>query len=163
MLTNEIPSTWLLQSADAFAEFVERSFRLRIGPSPEVAIPPITFSVDMAEDAERLTCALVAAFGNRRRLFQLPTASVLIPFAVYTSWSVLDYCKSLSKRCTGMNDEAEAALLASFPPIFPTLTICPPDPMTVVDSNGIILLWYLPGALSNQRQVFSDSLILNLV
>jgi len=69
------------------------------------------------------------------------------------SWSVVDYVAELnrrSKRCTGRNETLERDLLRLFPPCTTELVSVP---CVVVDSEGIILLWYLPGLLCGQRQV----------
>jgi hypothetical protein len=70
------------------------------------------------------------------------------------NWSVLEYVGKLRNcgtRCTGMNEAIESRLRELFPPI------CSPSediylPTVFEDCNGYILLWYLPGILSKERQ-----------
>jgi len=69
------------------------------------------------------------------------------------SWSVVDYVVELnrrSKRCIRQNETLEQDLLRLFPLCTTELVSVP---CVVVDSEGIILLWYLPGLLCGQRQV----------
>ena len=69
---------------------------------------------------------------------------------------MLDYVAELRRRnkiCRGRNEKLEGDLLRLFPP--------GPDekedrPCVVVDREGRILLWYLPGLLAWKQQV-SDS------
>jgi hypothetical protein len=75
------------------------------------------------------------------------------------TWSVTDYQEELllkkGKRCTGMQDEIEQELLRLFPPDDKETIV---KPTSVVDCNGIILLWFLPGLLNSQRKVKSISI-----
>jgi hypothetical protein len=69
------------------------------------------------------------------------------------SWSIVDYLAELgrrNKRCRGTNEELERELLRLFPPLDSEL-VC--APCVVVDSEGRILLWYLPGLLALKSQV----------
>lgn len=68
-------------------------------------------------------------------------------------WSVVDYMEALvtkGTRCSGMNEEVERRLRRLFPP---GTTEMIAEPCVVVDSKGIILLWFLPGLLHRKRQV----------
>ena len=69
------------------------------------------------------------------------------------SWSVVRYLgelKKMGKRCTGIQEHVEGRLLELFPP-GPTETVA--EPCVVVDSEGVILLWFLPGLLNQKRKV----------
>jgi hypothetical protein len=68
-------------------------------------------------------------------------------------WSVVKYVEILSRmgtRCTGVQDHIEEELRRLFPPAA-TETIA--EPCLVVDSEGMILLWFLPGLVKSERQV----------
>jgi hypothetical protein len=68
-------------------------------------------------------------------------------------WAVEDYVEALSgigPRCSGKQTEIESRLRCLFPP-GATETII--EPCVVVDSKGIVLLWFLPGLLHPRRQV----------
>jgi hypothetical protein len=69
------------------------------------------------------------------------------------NWSIVDYLAELgrrNKRCRGMNEQLERAMLRLFPPPESELIS---EPCVVVDSEGRILLWYLPSLLGLKRQV----------
>lgn len=73
------------------------------------------------------------------------------------TWSVTEYLEELlkkGKRCTGMQQEIEQELLRLFPPS-ETGTLV--KPTVVVDCNGVILLWFLPGLFSFKQRVKSSS------
>jgi hypothetical protein len=68
-------------------------------------------------------------------------------------WSVVDYMAELgrrSKRCGGRDEELEREMLRLFPPPESELVA---EPCVVVDSEGRILLWYLPGLMELKQQV----------
>jgi hypothetical protein len=71
-----------------------------------------------------------------------------------TSWSVSEYVGKLrisGTRCTGMNEAIESRLREEFPPISsPSKDVY--LPMVIEDCKGYILVWYLPGILSEERQ-----------
>ena len=69
------------------------------------------------------------------------------------SWSVVEYVEALrgmGTRCTGTQDHIENPLRERFPPAVPQHIV---GPCVMVDSEGIILLWFLPGLMSLKRQV----------
>lgn len=68
-------------------------------------------------------------------------------------WSVLDYLAELGRRnkvCRGRNEKLELELLRLFPPRPSEKEY---TPCVVVDVEGRILLWYLPGLLALKQQV----------
>ncbi|KAH9476467.1 hypothetical protein JR316_0010379 [Psilocybe cubensis] len=68
----------------------------------------------------------------------------------YTMWDAEEYLTHLSARCTGQNFTVEARLKDKFSPVHSALQY-QTLPGTVVDSAGNILVWYLPGILSETR------------
>jgi hypothetical protein len=69
-------------------------------------------------------------------------------------WSVHDYQEELKKlgaRPTGLQENVEASLLKMFPPDGDSGILS--TPTVIVDSKGVILLWYLPGLLGPRRRV----------
>ena len=72
------------------------------------------------------------------------------------NWTVQEYVAELcrrNKRCQGRNEALEAEMMELFPPDEEELVA---DPCVVVDSEGTILMWYLPGILCSRRQVWTD-------
>ena len=68
-------------------------------------------------------------------------------------WSVRQYTNALAQfgpRCTGNQQDIEHHLRHLFPPNT-TKTIS--EPSVIMDSDGIVLLWFLPGLLNSSRQV----------
>jgi len=59
----------------------------------------------------------------------------------------------MPSRPNGFDSPIEDGLLKQFPPLydvpFPTCR----DPITITDSEGLILAWYLPNSLTPERQV----------
>jgi len=74
-----------------------------------------------------------------------------------TAWSVVQYLvelKRLGKCCTGMQEHVEGELLQLFlSGAIQTIS----EPCVVLDSEGIILLWFLPGLLGRKRKVSQAS------
>src|ERR1700689_5139763 len=69
------------------------------------------------------------------------------------NWSIVDYMAELdrrSKRCRGRNEQLERETLRLFPPSESELVSAP---CVVVDSEGRVILWYLPGLLGRKCQV----------
>lgn len=77
----------------------------------------------------------------------------MLPFSGKMSWSVSAYLNVLSAigtRCTGMQEDVEEHLLKRFPPQeMETMAA----PCLVVDSEDIVLMWFLPNLLVSERQV----------
>ena len=66
-----------------------------------------------------------------------------------TVWSVTDYIQDLKRKGAGkLNEEKRTK---AFPACGAHKLVA--DPCVVVDVNGVILLWYLPGLVSPKRQV----------
>lgn len=76
---------------------------------------------------------------------------------VYLTWSIEEYALSLTTSQNIRSYEHECDLLRRFPPLFSstsdTLLPLQDEPCTVVDSKGIIVLWYLPDAITRARNV----------
>jgi hypothetical protein len=62
----------------------------------------------------------------------------------------VDVLATLGKRCTGVQEHVESELFERFPP---GQTVITADPCVIIDSEGFILLWFLPGLLKPKRRV----------
>jgi hypothetical protein len=75
--------------------------------------------------------------------------------AVTIDWDIVRYCEKLTQKQTGSNDQVEEALKKAYPSWLakgqdiPVLDL----PATMLDMHRNILLWYLPLALREERQV----------
>ena len=75
----------------------------------------------------------------------------------WTNWLVTDYIAELQRRgkcCNGQQTKVEAEMEKMFHPCQREKI---DDPCIIVDKEGVILLWYLPGMLSWSRQVCNGS------
>ena len=70
-------------------------------------------------------------------------------------WTPTEYMASLPVGATGHNKEEEKALMKKFPPgpDFGVLENWFSRVATILDKEGTILLWYLPGVVSKNAQV----------
>jgi hypothetical protein len=73
------------------------------------------------------------------------------------NWAIGEYTQHLSARQDGSNQKRDTELLQQFPPQFhaspPSTLPYENDAVTIDDQDGVILMWYLPNALSARRQV----------
>jgi len=76
---------------------------------------------------------------------------------VYLSWSIEEYADTLTSSQNIRSAEHEQDLFRRFPPLFSSVNgaLLPlqDEPCTIVDSKGIIVLWYVPNAITRARNV----------
>ena len=141
------------------ARYCQARLREKFRPiSNPKASPPTSFSLDLVADCEQITNVVAKAFKNRRKHF---TENINSPLTLYDAdqlnWTIADYSQHLSTRQDGSNQKREMELLEQFPPQFqasPQSTLpYENDAATIDDQDGVILMWYLPNALSSRRQV----------
>lgn len=93
------------------------------------------------------------------RLYFTAHTFMFLMALVHLSWAGPDYVAAMPARPSGRNAGVEEQLSKAFPPLhcrpFPLVS----RPSIILDSAGNILTWYLPGLLSNERQV---NLVLSL-
>jgi hypothetical protein len=65
-------------------------------------------------------------------------------------FDLIRYNEALNKAESGIDSPREDALAAKFPP---PCDIILTQPAVVIDAGGRIILWYLPGAISDSMQV----------
>ena len=117
---------------------------------------PDHWSLEFTQDCNYMVHLLVKAVRNpgipsyhqchAESDWRFPTVSM--------SWSVVDYAAALCKkgtRCTGCQAHIEKALLVQFPPLARTSQEV--RPCIILDNEGRILMWYLPGIISLTHQV----------
>ncbi|CAA7266454.1 unnamed protein product [Cyclocybe aegerita] len=94
---------------------------------------PAEWRLQFLEDCNRIVQRLVAAYCNKK----------------YLDWSIADYSHFLevqSPCSTGRNETLEAKLQTRFPPLNASRNL-ETQPFIVVDKEGHIVMWYLPGIL----------------
>ena len=93
-------------------------------------------------------------------------AHKLTPPSVYLPWSIESYSDRLSPSQNISTLQNEADIAETFPPLFSDshgeLFPLQDQPCTIVDCTGIIVLWYLPDALTEARTVIISSTHLTL-
>ena len=69
---------------------------------------------------------------------------------VHLKIDIVRYNEALEKEESGRNEKREKILLSKFPPeeeLFLT------EPAVIMDAAGRIIVWYLPGAMTNMMMV----------
>jgi hypothetical protein len=129
-------------------------YRLHHGSSPKSYYG---LSYDIVKDCEMIIEQVLRAFNNPSMSnFPGPDgrSNILI---VILPWAIEDYAERLTP-CQNIGTPLnESQLRKDFPPLFKAkdgeLLPLQEDPCIVVDSRGIIVLWYLPCSLSRRRNV----------
>ena len=79
-------------------------------------------------------------------------------------WAIEDYVERLSSSRTTAKEET---LRKDFPPLYTAengqLLPLQEDPCVVVDSRGIIILWYMPSSFSSKRNVSCIDFFLHIL
>jgi hypothetical protein len=119
-----------------------------------LALPEPTMSYELLVDCEMIVGQVFAAFNNPSESSSSNNEVELTCSAVKLPWSIEEYAAQLTPQQNISTELKEANLQADFPPLFsgdaiPLLRV----PCTVVDKEGVIVLWYLPGALTRSRLV----------
>jgi hypothetical protein len=73
-------------------------------------------------------------------------------FLVKLPWKASDYANALPPRPNGFAGPVEEHLEEMFPPLFSKPFPLVSKPSCLLDSDGIILGWYLPDGLTYSRQ-----------
>ena len=55
----------------------------------------------------------------------------------------MDYAERIPKNYSGRDEVIEEKLQSEFPPVFDPPQIQPAVPATIVDREGVIIMWYL--------------------
>ncbi|KAG1880184.1 hypothetical protein F4604DRAFT_1922867 [Suillus subluteus] len=124
---NPIPADWALSTTHIASEYVSRQFSVLIGVGPKV-LPPIELDVVLLMACSKLARMLAEAYRN----------------PVTINFDITRYSEALQTMETGLKSGCEELLLARFPP---DRQIILEWPAVVLNKFGIIVLWYLPGAI----------------
>ena len=119
-------------------------------------VPPMPdWSLDCLEELHFAVKVIKQAVQNKSTCKLIDNISNLMDKELLgqLKWSVIDYVEALSAmgtRCTGTQEHVEGRLRELFPPAEAEIMT---SPTVIVDSEGIILVWFLPGLMSMNRQV----------
>ncbi|KDQ53081.1 hypothetical protein JAAARDRAFT_137875 [Jaapia argillacea MUCL 33604] len=82
----------------------------------------------------------------------IPASYGLTRLIVRVTWDAERCGDWIGKRPSGLNEKTEAAIAKEYPPIsYPGTMPVQTKPLTVVDVNNKIILWYVPNILSPKR------------
>lgn len=126
-----------------------------IGPAP---LPPVGFPVHLNIEAEQIMEQMKDAVNNQGVLFPsrflVPWRSLTICcYTVQVVWDAVRYSDKITPKCNGQNPTFEEQLKRNYPPIVAPAGSLPMEPTLIVDRHQIVLAWYLPRALNENRQV----------
>lgn len=126
-------------------------------PSPPNPIPHLSFSSSLIRDAEVLAHTLAQAFTHTSESFYVLPSHVIFNIppccAVIIPWDASHYSEQVLPGLTGFNDLRESQASEHFPPLYSPPYPLVQHPATVLDSQGRILVWYLPNGFTPERQV----------
>jgi hypothetical protein len=144
-----IPSEWALSVTHKASEFVAQQCLAYIYDFPPVPIPEIDLLTYMA--CCQLARVLAAAYMNPSKCWYLPCLWILTGrhCAVHLPIDLIRYNEALDKNASGQNERHESSLLERFPPVDMHVD----KPSVFIDAGGRIIMWYLPGAISNLIRV----------
>jgi len=116
-------------------------------------------SYDILKDSEIIIAQVLRAFNNPSELKFPALRGKSDICIVFLPWAIEDYARRLTP-CQNMGTPCnENRLRQDFPPLFTAkngqLLPLQEEPCIVVDSRGIIILWYMPSCLSTKRNVSS--------
>ena len=141
-----------INTAEEIATYLKLLFRKELhGQQEEIPIP--TFSIDLLEECHYEVRQLVQAAKKTSKHWLYCNLIDSKLGAEKMNWSAKDYVAEVGRRykqCRGRNEDMEAELLRLFPAGEEEFAS---SPCVVVDVDGRILLWYLPGILDRGRRV----------
>lgn len=141
---------------EKLALYLTHSLSNKLGSS--CSIPTYGLSLAILQDCEMVVAQAYQAYLNPSMFFTMLWPSYeLSNLPVHLPWSIEAYSACLTSSQNIGTPRNEAEILSTFPPLFCKdsggLLPLQDRPCTIVDSTGIIVLWYLPDALTNARNV----------
>jgi hypothetical protein len=138
------PPEWMLRKTDTLAHYMMDKFQQHIGPAfgrpppPPLMAPVPDIHINMVVAAAQLAETLAEAFLN----------------PININLDAARYAEGLGAREAG-TDEAREKKIAEKPNNAPHFDPCEwrDRPLVLVDKGGIIIAWYLPGALAKMVEV----------
>ena len=132
---------------EKLALYMTDSLSTRFGAS--ISVPTNDLSYDLLKDCEMILAQVYQAHMNPSKYHTFaPRYMLIISNQVYIPWSIEEYSEALTKSQNISTVSQEHKIMTRFPPLFSNEATgfypLQDEPCTVVDSNGIIVLWYLP-------------------
>jgi hypothetical protein len=145
-----IPPDWALATTHIASEYVSLQFLALIGGRPNT-IPPLELDFVMLMACSKMASTLANAYRNPGMTLSAAPCVILISSILVTiNLDVARYADVLHMMEKGINPAREESLLARYPP---EAQIHLDRPTVVCDKFGIIIFWYLPGAIDLAIQV----------
>jgi hypothetical protein len=141
--------------------YMIQSLCRRLGTDPRLSIDNDSLTYDLVKDCEMIVGQVCRAFQNQSMYLGNSLSHGINISAVRLPWSIEEYAGQLSRSQNIGTPENEARLKEKFPPIYKAINGLLPlqdEPCIVMDSQNIIVLWYMPDALSKRRNVDLPSL-----
>lgn len=145
----------IIDQTDIIAGYLLKKLKqnLKRGSTTNVDFPE-NWSPEFLSECDQAAHILARAYVNQGKfrsimVAQMTQTSVIIE---QTVWKAEEYANKLTTRCTGQNEQVEEEMQRLFRPIHDE-TRLEVQPMVVTDSEGNIMLWYLPGILTAARKV----------
>jgi hypothetical protein len=155
-MIENLPPDWALNFSDTLSDYILRVFQELIGPDEPhgpMVLPPPTLPVPLVAECKKAAMVLAAAFRNtsahQKRLWQMESLISQCTPSVQLSWDVLHYSRRLPRIQTIKTvHKVVDGLHGRYPTVHLTKLT------TIIDAHGRIVLWYLPGILTPERQVW---------
>jgi hypothetical protein len=147
-----------IQVTEHFAIYLKELLLAELGVKEDPEMPDLP--LESLEELRYSAIMIAQAVNNQskwRNPLHYETTNKRATTTERMTWSITEYQKELlkkGKRCTGMQEEIEQELLRRFPPDGVETIV---QPTVVVDCNGVILLWFLPGLFNFRQKVKSSS------
>ena len=145
-----------IEATEEIAVYVRALFLAGVRREPPKVQLPETWPLQFRVEVHHLVRVLLDAFSNQSGSLECCVLYLGIEILTErTTWKIGDYeARLLQKgvRCSGQNEKVEAEMMAEFPPIGNMLGR-EDQPLVITDAEGTLLVWYLPGLISQTRQV----------
>ncbi|KAG1730916.1 hypothetical protein EDB19DRAFT_1912755 [Suillus lakei] len=124
---NPIPDDWALATTHIASEYVCHQFSTLVSGQPNI-LPPLELDFVMLMGCSKLASTLAATYRN----------------PVTINFNIARYADALQMMENGTKPDREENLLSLYPPDHQILLNWP---AVVCNKFGVIILWYLPGAI----------------
>lgn len=150
---SEVPANWFLQVTEMASSYVADRFHwLSRGLKEPGPMANVKLDTDLVIACDQLLDCLHKAYLNPGGSGTFSIAREALTLVVHVEMDIVRYAEALAQGESGISNEREESLLRRFPPGNGG-TVYLERPAIVVGTEGTILLWYLPGALTPTMQV----------